>query len=227
MDLGYSWSYSWLKGTCQGWGADGLPSQFEFCIPSAGFRTRYKMLNPTRMGLFVTKFQISQQAVLKDEYDASKGEDKTKLLEDFQSNELLNTKVNITEWLASLSTQVVKLNKLSHWIDDDYLMTHVLANQPEEYNTLVDHAKIDWRSKTLKLIELKKRLEEKSMQLRKENGWDEHKMVFSASHNSIRNQNKVSNQRKTTKSIGRCCHCGKFGHKNTDCRNWLKLTKEE
>ena len=53
-------------------------------------------------------------AALKDEYDPSEGEGKIKLLGDFQNNKLLNTKVNITEWLASLSTQVVKLNKLSH-----------------------------------------------------------------------------------------------------------------
>ena len=59
-------------------------------------------------------------AALKDEYDPSEGEGKIKLLEDFQNNKLLNTKVNITEWLASLSTQVMKLNKLGHLIDDDY-----------------------------------------------------------------------------------------------------------
>ena len=110
-------------------------------------------------------------AVLKDEYDPSEGEDKIKLLEDFQNNKLLNAKVNITEWLASLSTQVVKWNKLSHLIDDDYLMTHILASLPQEYSTVVDHAKIDWRSKALALIKLKKRLKEKYVQLRKENGW--------------------------------------------------------
>ena len=53
-------------------------------------------------------------AALKDEYDPSEVEDKIMLLEDFQNNKLLNAKVNITEWLASLSTQVMKLNKLSH-----------------------------------------------------------------------------------------------------------------
>ena len=41
-------------------------------------------------------------AALKDEYDPSEGEDKIKLLEDFQNNKLLNAKVNITVWLVSL-----------------------------------------------------------------------------------------------------------------------------
>ena len=46
-------------------------------------------------------------AVLKDEYDPSEGEDKIKVLEDFHNNKLLNAKLNITEWLASLSTQMM------------------------------------------------------------------------------------------------------------------------
>ena len=59
---------------------------------------------------------------LKDENDPSEGEDKIKLLEDFQNNKLPNAKVNITEWLVSLATQVMKLNKLNYPINDDYLM---------------------------------------------------------------------------------------------------------
>ena len=97
---------------------------------------------------------------LKDEYDPSEGEDKTKLLEDFENNKLMSAKVNITEWLASLATQVMKLNKLSHSISDDYLMTHILASLPLEYSSVVDHAKIDLRKHALILIELKKRLKE-------------------------------------------------------------------
>ena len=53
-------------------------------------------------------------AALKDEYDPSEGEDKIKLLEDFHNNKLLKARANITEWLAYLPTQVVKLNRLSH-----------------------------------------------------------------------------------------------------------------
>ena len=99
-------------------------------------------------------------AALKVEYHPSEGEDKIKLLEDFQNNKLLNAKVNISEWLASLSTQVMKLNKLTHPISDEYLMTHILACLPQEYSSVVDHAKIDLRKKTLTLSELKKILKE-------------------------------------------------------------------
>ena len=85
-------------------------------------------------------------AALKDEYDPPDDEDKIKLLEDVQNSKLLNAKVNITEWLASLSTQVVKLNKLSQLINDDYLMTHSLARLPLEYSPVANHAKIDLRN---------------------------------------------------------------------------------
>ena len=51
----------------------------------------------------------------------------------------------------------MKLNKLSHSITDDYLMTHILASLPPDYSSVVDHAKIDLRKHTLTLNELKKR----------------------------------------------------------------------
>ena len=104
-------------------------------------------------------------ASLKDENNPSEGEDEIKLLEDFQNNKLLNVKVNITELLVSLATQVMKLSKLNHLVNDDYLMTHILASLPHEYSSMVDHAKIDWRTNSLTLTELKKRLKEKYMQL--------------------------------------------------------------
>ena len=81
-------------------------------------------------------------ASLKDEYDPSEGEGKIKLIEDFQTNKLLNAKVNITEWLALLATQVMKLNKLKHHINIDYLMTYIKASLPQEYSSVVDHDRI-------------------------------------------------------------------------------------
>ena len=83
-------------------------------------------------------------------------------------------------------------DEAQHPIDDDYLMAHILASLPPEYSSLVDHAKIDWRTKTLTLTELKKRLREKYRQLSKEKGWGEDEMALSVSHNNVRNQYKAS-----------------------------------
>ena len=51
-------------------------------------------------------------------------------------------------------------------------------------------------------------------------------MALSANQISTRNQNKGSHPRKTPRFKGRCHHCGKWGHKKENCREWLKLTKE-
>ena len=71
-------------------------------------------------------------------------------------------------------------------------MTHILASLPQEYSSVVDHAKIDWRNKSLTLTELKKRLKEKYRQLRIEKGWGEDEMALSSSQNNVRNPNKGS-----------------------------------
>ena len=52
-------------------------------------------------------------------------------------------------------------------------------------------------------------------------------MTLSASQNSARFQKKGTNPRQTPRFMGRCCHCGKLGHKKEHCREWLKLTKEQ
>ena len=103
----------------------------------------------------------NEWAALKDEYDPSEGEDRIKLLEEFQNNKFWNAKVNINEWLASLATQLMILNKLSHPIQYDYLITHILESLPQEYSSVMDDAKIDWRHKTLTLTEIDERLIEK------------------------------------------------------------------
>ena len=68
-----------------------------------------------------------------------------------------------------------------------------LASLPAEHSSVADHVKIDLRKHTLNLIELKKRLKEKYMQLRKENGWGKDEMALSASQNSARFQTKGTN----------------------------------
>ena len=70
-----------------------------------------------------------------------------------------------------LIRQRVKLQDLNHTIDDEYFITHILAGLPKEYASIVDQAKIDRRTSSLSLSELRKGLKEKYRQLMKTNGW--------------------------------------------------------
>ena len=97
-------------------------------------------------------------------------------METFQQNKLEDVKVNVTKWITSLIRQRMKLQELNHSIDDEYSITHILAGLPKEYANMVDQAKIDQRTSSLSLSELRKRLKEKYRQLMKTNEWTHEEM---------------------------------------------------
>ena len=73
--------------------------------------------------------------------------------------------------------------------------------------------------------EVKKRLKERYLQLKKEHGWSEDEMALSMKSGNNQNKNiKKGSKGKYFK--GRCNHCGKFGHKKADCWD-LKNKKEK
>ena len=73
--------------------------------------------------------------------------------------------------------------------------------------------------------EIKKRLKDRYLQLKREHGWSEDEMALNmkSSNNQSRNMRK-GNKGKFFK--GRCNHCGKYGHKKADCWD-LKNKKEK
>ena len=145
--------------------------------------------------------------------DLTEGEDQITLLTMFQKNHLDDVLTNIPVWLTSLAIQVNKLKKLNHVLDEEYQITHILANVPREYSSVVEQVKIDRRTDpTLKTMdEIKKKLKERYRQLKREHGWSEDEMVLimKSSNNQSRNI-KRGNKGKFFK--GRCAHCGKYGH---------------
>ena len=164
---------------------------------------------------------------LTSEYDLTEGEDKITLLTMFQQNQLEDVRTNITVWLTSLAMQVIKLKKLHHVLDEEYQITHILASLPREYSSVVEQVKIDRRTSStlITMDEIKKRLKERYLQLKKEHGWSGEEMALNVK--SGKNQNK--NIKKGSKGKyfkGRCNHCGKFGHKKADCWD-LKNKKEK
>ena len=164
---------------------------------------------------------------LTSEYDLTEGEDKITLLTMFQQNQLEDVRTNITVWLTSLAIQVNKLKKLHHVLDEEYQITHILASLPREYSSVVEQVKIDRRTSSalITMDEVKKRLKERYLQLKKEHDWSEDEMALSMK--SGNNQNKNIKKGSIGKYFkGRCNHCGKFGHKKADCWD-LKNKKEK
>ena len=78
-------------------------------------------------------------------------------METFQQNKLEDVKVKVTKWITSLIRQSMKLHELTHTINDEYFITRILAGLPKGYASIVDQAKIDQRTSSLSLSELRKR----------------------------------------------------------------------
>ena len=145
----------------------------------------------------------------------------------FQQNQLEDFRTNITVWLTSMAIQVNKLKKLNHVLDDEYQITHILASLPREYGSVVEQGKIDRRTSSalIAMDEIKKRLKERYLQLKREHGWSEDEMALNVKSGNNQNKNiKKGSKGKYFK--GRCNHCGKFGHKKADCWD-LKNKKEK
>ena len=144
----------------------------------------------------------------------------------FSKNQLEDVRSNITVWLTSLAIQVNKLKKLNHVLDEEYQITHILESLPREYRSVVEQVKIDRRtgSTLITMDEIKKRLKERYLQLKREHGRsvDEMALNMKSSNNQSRNIKKGS-KRKFFK--GRCIHCGKYGDKKTDY--WDQKNKRE
>ena len=115
----------------------------------------------------------------------------------FQQNQLEDVRTNMTVWLTSLAIQINKLKKLNHVLDEEYQTSHILESLPREYSSVVEQVKIDRRtgSTLISMDEIKKRLKECYLQLKREHGWSEDEMALNMK--SSRNQSK--NIKKGTK----------------------------
>ena len=150
---------------------------------------------------------------LTSEYDLTEGEDKITFMSMFQQNQLEDVRTNITVGLTSMAIQVN--------------ITHILARLPREYSSVVEQVKIDRRTSSalITMEEVKKRLKERYLQLKREYGWSEDEMALNVKSGNNQNKNiKKGSKGKYLK--GRCNHCGKFGNKKSDCWD-LKNKKEK
>ena len=114
-----------------------------------------------------------------------------------------------------------------HVLDEEYQITHILASLPREYSSVVEQVKIDRRTSSalVTMDEVKKRLKERYLQLKREHGWSEDKMALNVKTGNNQNKNiKIESKGKYFK--GRCNHFGRFQHKKADCWD-LKNKKEK
>ena len=90
-----------------------------------------------------------------------------------------------------------KLKKLNHVLDEEYQITHILPSVPREYSSVVEQVKIDRRtdSTLVTMDEIKKRLKECYLQLKREHGWSEDEMALNMRVVTIR----IETSRKGTK----------------------------
>ena len=97
----------------------------------------------------------------------------------FEQNQLEDVRANITVWLTSMAIQVHKLEKLNHVLDEEYQITHILASLQRVYSSVVEQVKIDRRtgSTLITMDEIKKRLKERYLQIKREHGWSEDEMA--------------------------------------------------
>ena len=144
----------------------------------------------------------------------------------FQQNQLEDVRTNITVWLTSLAIQVNKLKKLNHVLHEEYQITHILASLPREYSSAVEEVKIDRRtgSTLISMDEIKKRLKECYLRLKREHAWSEDEMALNMKSSNNQSKNQKENKGRFFK--GRCNHCGKYGLKKADCWD-LKNKKEK
>ena len=145
----------------------------------------------------------------------------------FQQNQLEDVRTNITVWFTSIAIQVKKLKKLNHALDEEYQITHILASVPREYISVVEQVKIDRRtgSTLITMEEIKNRLKERYLKLKREHGWSEDEMALNMKRSNNQSKRiKKGNKGKFFKR--RFNHCGKFGHKKADCWD-LKNKKDK
>ena len=127
------------------------------------------------------------------------------------SNQFINSKLtNMTddpeEWIVELKTLQARLDQMGYEISDKNLLIHILHNDPEEYNSVVeaDEKMLTDSTNPLDIETLKTHLHNKWVKFG----------LRSGTYNNDVNGKALIGERK----FKGCCYiCGKFGHKGADC----------
>ena len=103
-----------------------------------------------------------------------------------------------------MAIQVNKVKKLNPVLDEEDQIAHILASLPREYINVVEQVKTDRRlgSTLITMDEVKKRIKERYMQLKREQGWSEDEMALNMNSSNNQNQNNKKGKRKSSSKEG-------------------------
>ena len=111
------------------------------------------------------------------------------------------TSLKVKTRLASMAIQVNKSKKLNHISDEEYQIAHILASLPREYSSVMEQVKIDRRtgSTLITMDEIKNRLKEHYLKLKREHGWSEDELALTMKSSSNQKTSRKEIKENTSK----------------------------
>ena len=103
---------------------------------------------------------------------------------------------------------------MGYQISKKHLLTHILHNVPEQYDSLVE---VDEKM----LTDTKNPLDIETLKTHLHNKWVKLGLSSRTYNNNVNDKALIGEQQ----SKGRCYICGKFGHKGADCKRNLNKNK--
>ena len=117
------------------------------------------------------------------------------------NHKLHDSEENPDEWITTLDNLRVRLADVGHKIEDMEFLLHIVVNLPARYDTVVEIVQDGLKDGSLTLEILRAKLKAKFKCLKNFMDTDEEKGL------SIVDR----------KSLTKCQHCGKKGHRYEDC----------
>ena len=137
----------------------------------------------------------------------------------FNSSKLTNPRKDPDEWIANLEVFPRKLTSMGHGVSDMDMMIHIINNLPKDYDAITDQLEIELDGKfgyTLDISNIREWLRNKFNKIKRRlNVKDKYDLE---GEDDEREEKAVSASIK--KDFKGCCsHCGKWGHRGSDCRD--------
>ncbi len=148
---------------------------------------------------------------LVNKHDPSTASNVVQMKAKFNSSRLRNARKDPDEWISNLEVLRRKLKAMGHTISEQDMMIHVINNLPKEYDSITDQLEIELDNNKIDMKVIRNRIRSK---------YNKMKRRFGKSDDASDDEDTEKALSATTKKDykGRCFHCGKWGHKQADCK---------